>query len=74
MVKVSFAGQPAGRYQMQLIDLNGKVVSSRQVVIGSKSQVEEFRLPPVITAGSYLIKVTSEDGKVSMTGQVVVEK
>jgi hypothetical protein len=72
-VKLSFENQAAGKYQVQLLDLSGKLVSSKDVVVGSKSQIEEFRLPDLLGKGNYLIRVTNETSKVSSVTKIVVQ-
>jgi len=71
--KLSFAGQKPGRYNIQLLDGNGRVVSSQQANINNKVQVEEFRLPAQVAAGNYLVKVTSEDGTYTNTNKLIVQ-
>jgi hypothetical protein len=71
-VKVSFNDLPAGKYQVQLLDLSGKLISAQEVNINNKMQVENFNLPDV-AKGSYLIKVVSEPNKVSVTNKLVVQ-
>jgi hypothetical protein len=71
-VKVSFNDLPAGKYQVQLLDLSGKLIRSQEVALNSKSQIENFTLPDV-AKGSYLIKVVSESNKVSATSKLVVQ-
>jgi hypothetical protein len=71
-VKVSFNDLPAGKYQVQLIDLTGKLISSQEVTLNSKAQVSDFNIPEV-AKGSYLIKVISEPNKVSVTSKLVVQ-
>ena len=71
-VKVSFNDLPAGKYQVQLLDLSGKLVRSQEVTLNSKSQIENFSLPEV-AKGSYLIKVVSESNKVAVTSKLVVQ-
>ena len=71
-VKVSFNDLPAGKYQVQLIDLSGKLISSQEVTLNSKAQVSDFNIPEV-AKGSYLIKVVSEPNKVSVTSKLVVQ-
>src|SRR5688572_19657499 len=72
-VRLSFEDQPAGKYDVQFMDISGKLISSKEVTISNKVQVEEFRLPELITKGNYLIKVTSEPNKVSVVTQLVVQ-
>jgi hypothetical protein len=71
-VKVSFTDLPAGKYQLQLLDIDGKMVSSHEITINSKMQVENFSLPDV-AKGSYFIKVVNEPNKVSVTSKLVVQ-
>ncbi|MFI5129923.1 MAG: T9SS type A sorting domain-containing protein [Chitinophagales bacterium] len=71
-VKVAFKELPAGKYQVQLLDLSGKLIRSQEVTLNAKSQVENFSLPEV-ASGSYLIKVVSESNRVSVTNKLVVQ-
>lgn len=71
--KLSFAGQKPGRYQVQLLDVAGKIVGVQQANIANKVQVEEFRLPLKVAAGNYLVRVTSEDGTYTNTSKVIVQ-
>jgi hypothetical protein len=71
-VKVSFNDLPAGKYQVQLLDLTGKLISSQEVTLNSKMQVSDFNIPEV-SKGSYLIKVVSEPNKVSVTSKLLVQ-
>jgi hypothetical protein len=72
-VKLQFNNQPIGQYQVQLLDVSGRLISSQQVNINYDGQVEEFRFPDLNVAGSYLIKVTSEQNKVSVVSKIVVQ-
>jgi len=71
-VKVSFTDLPAGKYQVQLVDLSGKLISSQEVTVNNKVQVSDFTIPE-IAKGSYLLKVTSEPNKVAATSKLVVQ-
>ena len=71
-VKVSFNDLPAGKYQVQLMDIDGKLIKSKDVVINSATQVENFSFPDV-AKGSYFIKVLNEPNKVSVTNKLVVQ-
>jgi len=73
-VKVSFANQPAGRYHVDLIDIAGKLVQSREVNINGNMQVEEVRIPRTLSAGSYLLKITNAASNVSVTNKLVVQQ
>lgn len=71
--KLSFSDQPAGRYQVQVLDLAGKLINAREVNINNKVQVEEFRIPELTPGGSYLVKVTSAANNISVTNKIVVQ-
>ena len=73
LVKISFGNQPEGRYRIQLVDIAGKLVSEREVVVRSAMQIEEFRLPELVTKGSYMVKVYGETTNVSFTTKLIVQ-
>jgi hypothetical protein len=72
-VKISFANQPAGKYQVDLIDIAGKLIQSREVNINGNMQVEEVKVPKTLSGGSYLLKVTNAASNVSVTNKLVVQ-
>jgi hypothetical protein len=74
LVKISFANQPAGRYQVDLIDIAGKLIQSREVNINGNMQVEEVRVPRTLSAGSYLLKITNNTSNLSVTNKLVVQQ
>jgi hypothetical protein len=71
-VKISFNDLPAGKYQVQLLDLNGQLVRAQEITISNKVQVVDFNLPEV-AKGSYLVKVMNEPNKISVTNKLVVQ-
>jgi hypothetical protein len=71
-VKLYFADQPAGKYQVQFLDLAGKLILTQEITINTKSQVVDFILPEV-SKGSYLVKVFSQNNKVSVTNKIVIQ-
>jgi len=73
VVRLSFASLPAGRYQVQLLDLSGRLITSKEVNISSEAQVEEFKFPELSVKGNYLLKVSSEVNKVNVTNKIVVQ-
>jgi hypothetical protein len=74
VVKLSFENQPRGRYQVQFMDISGKVISTREINIDNRVQVQELQLPKLITAGNYLIKVINAENKVTSVNKLVVEQ
>ncbi len=73
VVRLSFAEQPSGRYQVQLLDISGRLITSKDVTINDESQLEEFRFPELSVKGNYLIRVSSEVNKVNVTNKIVVQ-
>src|SRR5258705_3893195 len=53
LVKVSFADQPAGKYSVELIDITGKLIQSKEININSSMHIEEVRIPRSVSGGSY---------------------
>jgi hypothetical protein len=72
-VRLAFGEQPAGKYQIQLLDISGKLIGTKEVNIVSASQIEEFRFPELNVRGNYLIRVTSEINRVNVTNKIVVQ-
>ena len=73
LVKLSFNDQPQGRYSIQFMDVSGKIISQQQISIQSKSQLVEYRLPGLIAAGNYLIKVVNEANEIASVNKLVVQ-
>jgi hypothetical protein len=73
VVKLSFADQPAGKYQVQLLDLSGKLISAKEITVSNDMQVEELRLPELSVKGNYFLKIFCEANKVSVVNKIVVQ-
>jgi hypothetical protein len=73
VTKVSFKNYPNGKYQVQVMDISGKLLSTQPVTINNKLQVEELRLPQYIAKGSYLVKVVNEENKAVGVNPIIVQ-
>jgi hypothetical protein len=73
LVNVSFEDHPQGRYQVQFMDISGKIISTKAVTIVNKVQVEQIKLPKLLAGGNYLVQVIGEGNKVVSTSKVVVQ-
>lgn len=71
--RLSFADQKPGRYQVQLVDVAGKIISTKSIVVNNKVQIEEFRITQKISSGNYLVKVMNDDGGYSVVNKIVVQ-
>ncbi len=72
-VKLSFGGYSEGKYQVQLMDISGKIMTTKAVNINAKTQVEDFKLPHLIAKGTYVLKVIDETNKVISVNNLVVQ-
>ena len=72
-VKLSFNNQAAGRYKIEFMDADGKLINQQQVTINSKSQVVDFRVPQLIAAGNYMIKVINEANELASVNKLIVQ-
>ena len=58
---------------MQLLDITGRVIGTKEVNINGGAQVEEFRFPELSVKGNYLIRITNEASKINVTDKIVVQ-
>jgi type IX secretion system substrate protein len=71
--KAQFNQFPAGKYSMKLFDLSGQLISSKEIIISSNTQTEQFRLPDFVTKGSYLLKVVNENNSIALSNKITVQ-
>jgi hypothetical protein len=71
--RVQFNQLPAGKYTMKLFDLSGQLISSKEVLISNKTQIEQFMLPDFITKGSYMLRVNNEANNISLSNKLTVQ-
>jgi hypothetical protein len=72
-VKVSLENQQPGRYQIQLLDVAGQIVSTQNVTINSKTQIEELKLPRLLAYGNYMVKVVNNSNQLAGISKIVVQ-
>src|SRR6187455_2747769 len=73
LVKVSFADQPIGKYSVELIDITGKMIQSKEINVRGSMHIEEVRIPKSVSGGSYLLKINGVNNTVSFTNKLVVQ-
>lgn len=71
--KVDFANYEAGQYDIQLADLNGKLISQKRVKVGIKSQTENFTMMSGLAKGVYLVKVLNTSKKIISSGKILLQ-
>jgi hypothetical protein len=72
-VKVSLENQQPGRYQLQLLDVAGQIVSTQNVIINSKTQIEELKLPKLLAYGNYMVKVVNNSNQLAGVSKIVIQ-
>jgi len=73
VVKISFSNYQAGNYQLQLVDLNGKIISSQGTTISSKMQVLEYKIPALAAKGAYLLNIFNSSNKAVNTERIMLQ-
>lgn len=71
--RVSFHNRQPGRYDIQLVDLTGRLLSAKTVTIANEGQVVEFDLRGSLANGAYLVKVLNNAKKTVFADKLVVE-
>ncbi len=73
LVKLAFNNQPAGKYNVQVLDMSGKMLMSQDITINSKAQVQEIKLPASMAKGNYLVKVTGGGAESNIVTKLAVQ-
>ena len=72
MLRINFNLQQAGRYQVQLVDMIGTPVLSREVNVSYPGQVLAIELGKHVAQGTYLVKVLSGNTRIVQADKVVI--
>lgn len=72
-VRISFEDQPAGKYQIQFMDISGKMISTQDVTVNGKLQVETFSHPRLMARGNYMLKVVNQSTQEAITSKILVQ-
>ncbi|MBC7851192.1 MAG: T9SS type A sorting domain-containing protein, partial [Chitinophagaceae bacterium] len=73
MFRVTFSNGNAGRYDIQVVDLTGRLIQQKPVAVGNGIQVEQVELNNKLAKGMYLVKVLSNNKKIVYTDKIIVE-
>lgn len=73
VTKIAFKDHAAGKYQVQVMDISGKLLSNHTINISNKLQVEQITLPSYIAKGNYMIKVVNQENKVVSANPIIVQ-
>jgi len=73
LVYVSFNSKESGRYTIQLVDLNGKIIAEQIAVINSGGQIVPVPVNNGLAKGPYMLKVLSNSKKAVFTDKLIVQ-
>jgi len=71
--KVTFANTDPGQYNLQLIDLSGKIVHQQRVNVVTKNQLQHVAVHDALAKGIYQLKITDTKSKVVSAGNIYVQ-
>jgi hypothetical protein len=73
MFRVSFDNDETGRYEIQLIDLTGRIILQKPAAVGYKGQVVEVELNKPVAKGTYLVKVLGHNKKAVYADKIIID-
>lgn len=71
--RVNFANKSTGIYNVQLVDVAGRMVADKPINVYETSQTNEIRIDPTITGGVYLVKVVNNKNREVYTKKIIIE-
>ncbi|MBL7697673.1 MAG: T9SS type A sorting domain-containing protein [Chitinophagaceae bacterium] len=71
--KVSFDNKEAGEYNIQLVDISGRIVTDKSVSVYRGAQVSEVRLKDNLTRGVYMVKVLNHQNREIYTRKIILD-
>jgi hypothetical protein len=71
--RITFENKESGEYNVQLIDVAGRMVSDRSLTVYNGSQTSEVRLAASLTKGMYMVKVLNNESKEVYLKKIVVQ-
>jgi hypothetical protein len=71
--RLYFDNQRQGKYEIQLVDLTGRVVNSQPISIGAKAQVEEMFVSSNLARGMYMVKVVDGSRKALFADKILIQ-
>ena len=71
--RISFDGVKAGRYELQLFDWNGKMVSKQTILVYDKLQTEQVQARGAVAKGIYLVKLVGKNARVFYSDKLIVQ-
>lgn len=73
LFRISFINKPAGKYNIQLMDIAGRTVSDKAITVYTGGQTSEVRVNPSLTKGMYLVKVLNHEKKEVFSKKIILQ-
>lgn len=70
---LQFSGVPAGDYAMEVVNVSGKSLLQKRVVLNAAHQTQSVSLPAAAAKGLYLVRVTNRSSNAVFEQKVVVQ-
>jgi hypothetical protein len=71
--RVSFDNKEAGEYNVQLVDVAGRIVADKAVSVYTGAQVSEVRLNNNLSRGMYMVKVLNHEHREIYTKKIILD-
>jgi hypothetical protein len=71
--RLSFSNYPEGRYDLQLYDLAGKLVSRRAIQVNNEVQIVDYKLPESLAKGTYFLQILSASKGINASEKIIVQ-
>jgi hypothetical protein len=71
--KVTFTNKQSGDYNVQLVDVAGRMISDKAVVVSNSGQVSEVKIDPTLSRGMYMVKVLNHNNKELLLKKIMVQ-
>jgi hypothetical protein len=71
--RVSFDNKEAGEYNVQLVDVAGRIVADKVVSVYTGAQVSEIRVNNNLTKGMYMVKVLNHLNREVYTKKIILD-
>jgi hypothetical protein len=71
--RITFQNKESGKYNVQLIDVAGRMVSDKSVTVYDGYQTSEVRISSSLSKGMYMVKVLNNDSKEIYLKKILVQ-
>lgn len=71
--RMYFKDQQLGKYEIQLVDLTGRIISSKAISVVNKVQVEEVQVQDNLARGLYLVKLVGGNKRATFADRILVQ-